>query len=284
MHQEARRLDDNLLTEVPAAVQLLPLLEDFSVGNNRVEVVSETALRGCRRLARLELRGNPLARLHPHALDHLPHLTTLSRAYIRTHSTTCRTSPRCQYHHTHPRPETQPASAPTSARTRPPAAPHHAVSTTTHTHAPRHNPLARLHPHALDHLPHLTTLSVPPHTPHAPRHNPLARLHPHALDHLPHLTTLSYHHTHPRPETQPASAPTSARTRPPAAPHHAVSTTTHTHAPRHNPLARLHPHTLEHLPHLTTLGYGRPDAAHVLSAPGHSPVALTPQRRPRHLG
>ncbi|KAL4704738.1 hypothetical protein ACJJTC_000062 [Scirpophaga incertulas] len=169
------------------------------------------------------------------------------RACIRTHSTTCRTSPRCQYHHTHPRPETQPASAPISARTRPPAAPHHAVSTTTHTHAPRHNPLARLHPHALDHLPHLTTLS----RAYIRTHSATCRTSPRC----------QYHHTHPRPETQPASAPTSARTRPPAAPHHAVSTTTHTHAPRHNPLARLYPHALDHLPHLTTL-----------SVPPHTPT------------
>ncbi|CAH0663833.1 unnamed protein product [Chilo suppressalis] len=71
------RLDDNLLTEVPLAVRLLPQLEDLSLGSNRVEVVVEGVLQGARRLARLELRANPLSRVHQRALLHLPHLTTL---------------------------------------------------------------------------------------------------------------------------------------------------------------------------------------------------------------
>ncbi|KAL0829498.1 hypothetical protein ABMA28_003019 [Loxostege sticticalis] len=71
------RLEDNLLTEVPPAVQLLPLLEDLSLANNRVEVVEAGTLHSCRRLARLELRANPLSRLHPRALQHLPHLSVV---------------------------------------------------------------------------------------------------------------------------------------------------------------------------------------------------------------
>ncbi|CAG9782351.1 unnamed protein product [Diatraea saccharalis] len=71
------RLDDNLLTEVPPAVRLLPLLEDLSLGSNRVELVEEEVLQRARRLTRLELRANPLTRVHPRALQHLPHLTTL---------------------------------------------------------------------------------------------------------------------------------------------------------------------------------------------------------------
>ncbi|XP_028164626.1 lutropin-choriogonadotropic hormone receptor-like [Ostrinia furnacalis] len=71
------RLEENLLTEVPPAVQLLPLLEDLSLASNRVEVVAAGALAGCRRLARLELRANPLSRLHALALQRLPHLSVL---------------------------------------------------------------------------------------------------------------------------------------------------------------------------------------------------------------
>ncbi|KAF9417508.1 hypothetical protein HW555_005431 [Spodoptera exigua] len=71
------RLEENLLSEVPAALRLLPLLEDLSLASNRVEEVAPGALQACRRLARLDLRANPLPRLHAHALDHLPHLTTL---------------------------------------------------------------------------------------------------------------------------------------------------------------------------------------------------------------
>ncbi|XP_031765012.2 follicle-stimulating hormone receptor isoform X2 [Galleria mellonella] len=71
------RLEENLLTVVPVAVQLLPLLEDLSVASNRVETVEVGTLQPCRRLARLELRANPLSNLHHRALEHLPYLTTL---------------------------------------------------------------------------------------------------------------------------------------------------------------------------------------------------------------
>ncbi|CAH1634962.1 unnamed protein product [Spodoptera littoralis] len=71
------RLEENLLSEVPAALRLLPLLEDLSLASNRVEEVAPGVLQACRRLARLDLRANPLPRLHARALDHLPHLTTL---------------------------------------------------------------------------------------------------------------------------------------------------------------------------------------------------------------
>ncbi|OWR52600.1 putative leucine-rich transmembrane protein [Danaus plexippus plexippus] len=73
---DAGRLEDNLLTELPPAIYLLPSLEDLSLSNNLVEVVGG-GLRACSRLARLELRGNPLSALEPHALTHLPRLTTL---------------------------------------------------------------------------------------------------------------------------------------------------------------------------------------------------------------
>ncbi|XP_047027402.1 lutropin-choriogonadotropic hormone receptor [Helicoverpa zea] len=71
------RLEENLLTELPGAVRLLPLLEDLSVASNRVEGVGAGVLQAGGRLARLDLRANPLGGLHPRALDHLPHLTTL---------------------------------------------------------------------------------------------------------------------------------------------------------------------------------------------------------------
>ncbi|XP_075982432.1 G-protein coupled receptor rickets isoform X2 [Anticarsia gemmatalis] len=71
------RLEENLLTAVPVAVRLLPMLEDLSVASNRVEVVEAGVLQACRRLARLELRANPLGRVHTAALHHLTHLTTL---------------------------------------------------------------------------------------------------------------------------------------------------------------------------------------------------------------
>lgn len=71
------RLEENLLSELPPAIQLLPLLEDLSLGANRVERVAAGVAQACRRLARLELRANPLSAVHPLALAHLPHLTTL---------------------------------------------------------------------------------------------------------------------------------------------------------------------------------------------------------------
>lgn len=48
-----------------------------SLASNRVEEVEADVLQACRRLARLELRANPLAHVHARALTHLPHLTTL---------------------------------------------------------------------------------------------------------------------------------------------------------------------------------------------------------------
>ncbi|KAH9645388.1 hypothetical protein HF086_000006 [Spodoptera exigua] len=84
-----RRLEENLLSEVPAALRLLPLLEDLSLASNRVEEVAPGALQACRRLARLDLRANPLPRLHAHALDHLPHLTTLY-VHVFVESRRCR--------------------------------------------------------------------------------------------------------------------------------------------------------------------------------------------------
>ncbi|XP_045539411.1 lutropin-choriogonadotropic hormone receptor [Papilio machaon] len=76
------RLEDNLLTELPAAVHRLPLLEDLSVARNRVERVG-AGLRACARLARLDLRANPLTALAPRALDHLPRLHTLELSDAR---------------------------------------------------------------------------------------------------------------------------------------------------------------------------------------------------------
>ncbi|KPJ01344.1 Leucine-rich repeat-containing G-protein coupled receptor 5 [Papilio xuthus] len=76
------RLEDNLLTELPAAVYRLPLLEDLSVARNRVERVS-AGLRECARLARLDLRANPLTALAARALDHLPRLHTLELSDAR---------------------------------------------------------------------------------------------------------------------------------------------------------------------------------------------------------
>ncbi|XP_013197746.2 lutropin-choriogonadotropic hormone receptor [Amyelois transitella] len=71
------RLEENLLTELPGALCLLPLLEDLSVASNRIELVEEGVLTAARRLARLELRANPLSRLRRRALEQLPRLTTL---------------------------------------------------------------------------------------------------------------------------------------------------------------------------------------------------------------
>ncbi|CAK1542778.1 unnamed protein product [Leptosia nina] len=70
------RLEDNMLTELSPAIHVLPLLEDLSLANNRIERVS-LGLQTCSRLSRLELRGNPLSQLHPQAVEHLPRLTTL---------------------------------------------------------------------------------------------------------------------------------------------------------------------------------------------------------------
>nr|XP_037877287.1 follicle-stimulating hormone receptor isoform X2 [Bombyx mori] len=71
------RLEENLLSELPPAIQLLPVLQDLLLSGNRIEVVEAGILQQCRLLKRLDLRGNPLTRLHRHALQHLPHLRTL---------------------------------------------------------------------------------------------------------------------------------------------------------------------------------------------------------------
>lgn len=47
-------------------------------GGNRVEWAGPETLAGCGRLAWLDLRRNPLSRLHPRSLDRLPNLDTLS--------------------------------------------------------------------------------------------------------------------------------------------------------------------------------------------------------------
>ncbi|KAI5631992.1 leucine rich repeat domain-containing protein [Phthorimaea operculella] len=136
------RLEENLLTELPTAVRLLPVLEDLSLASNRVEWVGEEVLQSCRRLARLELRANPLGRLEPRALQRLPHITTLAAR--------------------------QPAGPAGATRAAATASYYHTVSTHTDTLwvytltlarlELRANPLGRLEPRALQRLPHITTL------------------------------------------------------------------------------------------------------------------------------
>lgn len=71
------RVDENLLPEVPLAIQLLPHLEDLSVGNNLVSELQWGVLQRCTRLSKLSLRENPLRRIQQEALHNLPSLTLL---------------------------------------------------------------------------------------------------------------------------------------------------------------------------------------------------------------
>ncbi|KAF4523353.1 hypothetical protein B566_EDAN005507, partial [Ephemera danica] len=73
----ALELDDNLLTEIPTAIIDLPILQQLSLSNNRIRSIPSGLLQKCPQLALLELRGNPLAAVHPDAFASLPHLRRL---------------------------------------------------------------------------------------------------------------------------------------------------------------------------------------------------------------
>ncbi|KAK3914592.1 Leucine-rich repeat-containing G-protein coupled receptor 5 [Frankliniella fusca] len=70
-------LDDNLLTHIPEALSHLTSLQELSVSGNRIKYIPEGALQKSPGLALLELKGNPLAGVHPRAFSFLPKLRKL---------------------------------------------------------------------------------------------------------------------------------------------------------------------------------------------------------------
>lgn len=79
-----------LLSKSNVSVLIVTIIKSKSVvrmrrwaGGNRVEWAGPETLAGCGRLAWLDLRRNPLSRLHPRSLDRLPNLETLSVISLR---------------------------------------------------------------------------------------------------------------------------------------------------------------------------------------------------------
>ncbi|XP_034240165.1 leucine-rich repeat-containing G-protein coupled receptor 5 [Thrips palmi] len=70
-------LDDNFLTHIPEALSHLSALQELSVSGNRIKYIPAGALQKSPGLALLELKGNPLAAVHPHAFSFLPKLRKL---------------------------------------------------------------------------------------------------------------------------------------------------------------------------------------------------------------
>ncbi|XP_037910640.1 leucine-rich repeat-containing G-protein coupled receptor 5 isoform X3 [Hermetia illucens] len=76
-------LDDNLLTSLPAGLNTLNQLQDFSASNNRIKTISYSDLP--RNLVSLELRGNPLAAggIKQDALMNMTRLRKLTLSDVR---------------------------------------------------------------------------------------------------------------------------------------------------------------------------------------------------------
>ncbi|PSN50292.1 hypothetical protein C0J52_02861 [Blattella germanica] len=72
-----RELDDNLLTNIPTALTKLTLLQELSVSGNKIKYIPEGILQQAPGLTLLELKGNPLVGVHPHAFSSLPNLRKL---------------------------------------------------------------------------------------------------------------------------------------------------------------------------------------------------------------
>ncbi|XP_075234982.1 G-protein coupled receptor rickets [Lycorma delicatula] len=70
-------LDDNLLTHIPAALTKLTALQELSVSGNRIKYIPSGILQRSHGLALLELKGNPLVGVDPHAFSFLPKLRKL---------------------------------------------------------------------------------------------------------------------------------------------------------------------------------------------------------------
>ncbi|KDR23756.1 Lutropin-choriogonadotropic hormone receptor [Zootermopsis nevadensis] len=70
-------LDDNLLTHIPVALTKLTSLQDLSLSGNRIKYIPSGILQQSPGLTLLELKGNPLMGVHPHAFSSLPNLRKL---------------------------------------------------------------------------------------------------------------------------------------------------------------------------------------------------------------
>ncbi|XP_014483858.1 PREDICTED: lutropin-choriogonadotropic hormone receptor isoform X2 [Dinoponera quadriceps] len=70
-------LDENYLTNIPAAAINLPSLEELSISNNRIEQLTEDALRNAYNLVSLDLRGNPIKVIHNETFRNLRKLRKL---------------------------------------------------------------------------------------------------------------------------------------------------------------------------------------------------------------
>ncbi|XP_020296720.1 lutropin-choriogonadotropic hormone receptor isoform X2 [Pseudomyrmex gracilis] len=76
-------LDENYLTEIPAAIANLLSLEELSVSNNRIEQLTRDALHRTRNLMSLDLRGNPIKEIDDGAFRNLGKLRKLILSNVR---------------------------------------------------------------------------------------------------------------------------------------------------------------------------------------------------------
>lgn len=70
-------LDDNHLDAIPKALTKLVNLQELSVSGNKIKYIPDGILQHCKGLGLLELKGNPLAGVHPQAFAFLPKLRKL---------------------------------------------------------------------------------------------------------------------------------------------------------------------------------------------------------------
>ncbi|XP_073994058.1 G-protein coupled receptor rickets isoform X3 [Rhodnius prolixus] len=70
-------LDDNLLTHIPIALTKLTALQELSLSGNRIKYIPSGVLQTAQGLSHLELKGNPLIGVDPHAFSFLPKLRKL---------------------------------------------------------------------------------------------------------------------------------------------------------------------------------------------------------------
>ncbi|XP_012214508.2 lutropin-choriogonadotropic hormone receptor isoform X2 [Linepithema humile] len=76
-------LDENYLTAIPAAAVNLPGLEELSVSNNKIEQLTENALRHAGNLVSLDLRGNPIKEIHDGTFRNLRKLRKLILSNVK---------------------------------------------------------------------------------------------------------------------------------------------------------------------------------------------------------
>ncbi|BES91528.1 receptor [Nesidiocoris tenuis] len=77
-------LDDNLLTYIPITLTKLVELQELSVSGNKIKYIPSGILQKSQGLAYLELKGNPLVGVDPHAFSFLPKLRKLTCPRIKS--------------------------------------------------------------------------------------------------------------------------------------------------------------------------------------------------------